>query len=141
MKERELARLIFQGRCRLIDYDLASEPRKTRHLLELVSGDLDDQLTPRQHQILIRKMCRSTEARTFKSQWLDYRCHLIEMRQQVRLQPEEQQALLEKLCADLSLEEMLRPPFLLRVRRIFTPSISVSTAMLTPSADLRYSEN
>lgn len=141
MKERELSRLIFQGRCRLIDFDVASEPRKVRQILEQVSSDLDGKITTRQRQAIPHKMCRSSEARTFKSQWLDYRCHLIEMRQQVRLEPEEQQAILESLCAHLSLEEMLRPPFLLRIRRIFAPSISVPAAMLVPSGDLRYGEN
>ncbi len=120
MKERELSRLIFQGRCRLIEMDVAAQTRKVRHFLEQVSADLDGQSTPRQRQAVHRKMCHSAEAKTFKAQWLDYRCHLIEMRQQVRLQPEKQQAILEQLCTRLSSEEMLRPPFFLKIRRLFS---------------------
>lgn len=119
LEPRELARLLFRTRCQLIGRKPDQSGRKLRLFLEQVSVDLDGQLPPRQRRNFLRKLCSCDEAKAFKSQWLDYRCQLIEVRQQVRLQPETRDSVLVRIAASLSLEEMLRPPLLRRIRILF----------------------
>jgi hypothetical protein len=119
LEETDVRKILFRGRCRLLEIDIARKPRKTRHFLEQVSADLDGQVTPRQRQAILRKLCCSAEAKEFKSHWLDYRCHLIEMRQQIRLSPEAREEALQRIAARLSPEDMLRPTLFLRLRHLF----------------------
>lgn len=140
IKEKELSRLLFRARCALLDLDLDGETRKIRHFLEDVSADLDGQLTPRQRRQMLRKLCGSAEGKEFKSHWLDYRCHLIEMRQQIRIQPEMRQSVLDQLSHQLSPEQMLHPPLLLRLRKLLFPSPAFQGPIIRGPRDLRYGD-
>jgi len=136
--ERELAALLFDARCSLLSFETGSFPRKKRAFLQQVSLDLDGQVTPRQRQQILRKLCCSAEAKDFKSQWLDYRCHLIEMRQQVRLQPAERENFLRNVGARLSPTDMLRPPFFRRMKSLIGFSPDVPAPMVGGAHDLRF---
>lgn len=120
VQPRDLKNILFQARCRLLGIDLSLTSRKLRGCLELVSADLDGQLSVAQQRQLLKKLCACQETKAFKSGWLDFRCQLIELRQQIRLQPEERDDYLNDLGQQLAPEDMVRPSFAARVRNIFS---------------------
>lgn len=120
VRPKDLQSILFEARCKLLEINLTQTSGKLRRCLAFISADLDGQLKPGQQRQALRKLHACAETKTFKSRWLDYRCHLIEIRQQIRLQPKERDAFLDGLCRDLVLEEMLRPTLLARFRNVFS---------------------
>lgn len=119
---KELREILFQVRCRLLQINLDHTPRRLRQCLELVSADLDGQLSTSQQKHLVQKLCASEEAKAFKSHWLAFRCQLIELRQQIRLQPEVRDDFLQNLAVSLASEDMVRPSLTARFRNMFSYS-------------------
>lgn len=134
----ELRETLFKARCKLLNLDLSTASRKTRRCLERISADLDGQLTDLQRRQVLQNVCSDEAAKNFKSHWLDYRCHLIEMRQQIRFETHERDAFLESVVKDLSLEGMLRPSILTRLRNLFSFQQLPSPKMIPAGRDLRY---
>jgi hypothetical protein len=119
---RHLRSILFTVRCRLLQIELDHIPRRLRQCLELVSADLDGQLSSGQQKQLLRKLCASEEAKDFKSHWLAFRCQLIELRQQIRLGTEVRDDFLRNLALQLASEDMVRPSLTARLRNLFSYS-------------------
>lgn len=117
---KELQAILFEARCKLLEINLAATPKKVRRCLALISADLDEQLTPGKQRQALKKLHACDDTKAFKSRWLDYRCHFIEFRQQIRLQPKDRDTFLDGLCRDLVLEEMIRPTLFARFRNLFS---------------------
>lgn len=135
---KDLTNVLFAARCRLLEIDLGRTPRKLRRCLALVSANFDGQLNPAQQRQAVKKLCDCDQTRAFKSRWLDHRCHLIEIRQQIRLQPAEQDDFLDGLCRDLILEEMMRPSLVTRFRNLISFGVLPGSETMPTNRDFRY---
>lgn len=118
VEPRELRNILFETRCILLGIDLSRTKPGLRRCLALISAGLDGQLTHKQQRQALRQVCTCEQTKDFKSRWLDFRCHLIEKRQQIRLPEAERDLFLERLSQHLFPEEMLRPSLLARFRNL-----------------------
>lgn len=120
VQPQDLRKILLEARCKLLNIDLSATPDSIQRCLSLVSADLDGQLKTSQKRRLLEKLCSCEETKNFKSRWLDYRCRLIELRQQIRLQTEDRDRFLHDLGEALIADEMLRPSITARVRNLFS---------------------
>lgn len=136
MPPRDLKEILFETRCRLLQVNLPEIKRPLRRCLELVSADLDGQLKTSQKRQLLGTLCSCEKTKAFKSNWLDYRCQLIELRQQIRLQSEERDRFLQELGNHLVCEEMAHPTRSARFRNLFSFRELETTELI--SGDFRF---
>lgn len=134
----ELRRILFEARCQLLNIDLKTTPKRLRRSLELVSADLDGQLGAHQRKSVLSQLCTCEKTKDFKSRWLDYRCELIELRQQIRLQPEERETFLKTLAHNVAFEKMSRPSVAARIRNFFSFKDLENTALVSAQRDFRF---
>lgn len=120
VQPQDLRKILLEARCKLLNINFSATSGSIQRCLSLVSADLDGQLKSSQKRLLLEKLCSCEETKSFKSRWLDYRCRLIELRQQIRLQTEDRDRFLHDLSEALIADEMLRPSITARVRNLFS---------------------
>lgn len=120
VEPRELRQILLETRCRLLQINRDSLPKKTRQNLVLISANFDEQLTAAQQQNALQIVSDCEVTRTFKSSWLALFCKLIEIRQQIRLPEEERNEFLQRVCRGLRHEKMLRPSLASRIRNLIS---------------------
>ncbi len=130
---KEVRRLRHGARLHLLGLETKEMTAREQRCLREVSADFDDQKPLRQRTQLHKKFSRCPVSKDFRARWLDYRCHLIEMRQQVRLDGEIKREFFETLGQDLHPDDMLRAPFFLRVRKIISLRPADPRALLSPA--------
>lgn len=113
----EVGQTLFRARCALLDFDANRENHSIQRLLRQVSEDIDGRASPRKRGQIQQRLARNPIARDFKCRWLEIRCNLIELRQQVRFSHDERCVFLAAL-ENLSREEMMRPPLTARARNL-----------------------
>ncbi len=127
VSRRELGEILVSVRCRLLGIDLDALDKESASCIRKLSLDLDGRNVARETQKICRNLARLPKAKAFKSEWLNLRCELIELRQQIRLPEETKQTILEALVPELRSEAMIRVPLLER----FTSRLSFRQSSVT----------
>lgn len=130
---REIRRIRFHTKLVLLKIDRHDLTGQQYRCLWEVSADLDDRNTPlRQRSPLHRKFSKCEFSKDFRARWLDYRCHLIEMRQQIRLPEESRREEIAELGNILHPDDIIRPPLLARMKKMI--SLRPGGGRILPSA-------
>ena len=102
-------------RCRLCDMNFDLLNRRARQCLRYVAHDLDVGITIKRRAALCEEVQKLGEIKNFKGEWLAFRCELIDLRQQIRLSPEERKEFLGALEDRLLNRDRLRPQLVQRL--------------------------
>ncbi len=111
---KDLGEILIGIRCGLLGIDLADLDKDSATCIRKLSLDFDGQHSPKEKKRICQRLGHLPKAREFKSGWLNLRCELIELRQEIRLPEEEKEALLNSLIPELRADAMIQVPLLER---------------------------
>jgi hypothetical protein len=108
---RTIKKVLLKIRCLLCDIDYINLSQKSQQILLTLSNNLD--ITPasiKKSSITLPPNQKIIpEINHFKANWLDMRCQIIELRQQIRLNPETREAFFRELTECLIPDQMINP--------------------------------
>lgn len=127
---RRLEQCILAARAHLIGFDLKSLAASQRRLLALVSRSLDEVWPESRRKELGRLLATQPEILQFKAAWLETRCKLIELRQDLRLDSEARRefdaALLTRIADSVTLQPSVGQRVLNVVKFDAVPDLRIS---------------
>lgn len=103
-------------RCRLCEVNWNKLDVDSRRCLRLISADLNNCISIRRRAELCQELESRPKIKDFKSQWLDLRCELIELRQQIRLDDEARESFSRALNTRLVHEKLVQPQWKQRLK-------------------------
>lgn len=116
---RRLEQRLMQTRCRLAGFDEKKLRCATGRLLCLLSRSFDEVWPESRRKTLGRTVLKHPDLLAFKGSWLELRCKLIELRQDLRLDPEQRENFNQALLQRIEATQALRPCLSHRVVNLF----------------------
>ncbi len=109
IKKHEISSALTEVKCELVNFDPKGFKTSQHVLLLRVNDLLEGELKMREYRTIENELLHHPEIKAFKVEWLSYRCELAELRQQMTLSPETQDAFKAQLREDLQAIPITQP--------------------------------
>ncbi len=116
VKPKTISQWLKDSRCLLAHLESQDLCSRNRRVLKGVSRSFDRDLSDSKKLKLARHLEEYPRVKAFKSEWLELRCALIELRQDLRLPDEDQETFILELGMRLTADSFIQP---LLIHRIF----------------------
>ncbi len=115
LKRKDLEDRLLSMRCEFCGINATLLEEDEKHCLEAIVRDLDSAIALKERAALCKKIKRYPKIKNFKSDWLNLRCEIVELRQEIRLSNEDRDRFLMELGNNLHSAKILQPQWVERM--------------------------
>lgn len=119
-KQRDIAKDLMELKAKLIGFKIGMLRQQQQSRVFLLSEMLEGELPAKSARRLQREIASEYHVLQFKADWLEYRCELIDLRQELRLSTQQTNELKNRFNESLKLQPMEQPKFSDNVVNQFT---------------------
>ncbi len=118
LKSKDLHDLILNMRCEMCGIDTSLLKDEERHCLNEICRDLESPFNLNKRAAMCTTIKQYPKIKDFKARWLEMKCELVELRQEIRLTNQDSERFIKELGNNLHSAKILQPQWVDRVFNI-----------------------